>query len=322
MATVRAGRIAAMSVGASLTLVACMSGGGPRTGTGPSPIASPGPASLRIVFVLGEPTILYTAASDGSDAHALTDFGVEDPDWSPDGSMIAFDSEYADRSHIFTINADGTGLRQVTRGRGFEGHPSWSPDGKWFAVDRQFVHGPAGLFVASVPDGSMTRITTNPYEDGVDASPQYSQDGTRIVFIRSRPGGSAVWVANADGSQAHRITPWKMIAGHPWWSPDGSRIVFYDGGGSVSYGAGDSHIFVVNADGTALTQLTQGDNEADFHPSWSPDGRAILFTRYAFAPQSELFALYTMEPDGSRASLLYKSPAGDLNDASFAPLEA
>src|SRR6059036_1864864 len=87
-----------------MVFVGCTSGGGAPTGTGPSTIASPGPASPRIVFVLGAPPILYTAASDGSDAHALTDFGVEDPDWSPDGSMISFDSEYAGRSHIFTIN--------------------------------------------------------------------------------------------------------------------------------------------------------------------------------------------------------------------------
>jgi TolB protein len=304
-----------------MLLAACTSGGGTPTGS-PSAIVSHSQSStskLRIAFVLGQPTILYTTASDGSKAHALTDFGVEDPDWSPDGSMIAFNSEYAGESHVFTINADGTGLRQVTRGSAFEGHPSWSPDGKYLAVDRQFVDDPAGLFVASVRDGSMTRITTNRYDEGVDSSPQYSHDGTRIVFIRSRPGGSAVWVANTDGTQAHRITPWNMLAGHPWWSPDGSRIVFYDGAGSVSYGAGDSHIFVVNADGTGLTQLTHSANEADFHPSWSPDGHAILFTRYTFAPRSELFALYTMNPDGSAVSLLFKSPEGDLNDASFAP---
>jgi Tol biopolymer transport system component len=305
----------------AVLLAACSSSRGVPTRS-PSSVASHNPGSTssrRFVFVLGQRSILYTAASDGGDAHALTDFGVEDPDWSPDGSMIAFNSEYAGNSHVFIINADGSELRQVTRGRGFEGHPSWSPDGKDLAVDRQFVDGPAGLFIASVRDGSMTRISTNPYDEGVDASPQYSPDGTRLVFIRSRPGGSAVWIANADGSQANRITSWKMLAGHPWWSPDGSRIVFYDGGGSVSYGAGDSHIFVVNADGTGLTQLTHGDEQADFHPSWSSDGHAILFTRYTFAPQSEFFALYTMKPDGSAVSLLYKSPEGDLNDASFAP---
>jgi TolB protein len=306
-------------------MVACSSAKQAGSGT-PRPsdanIATGPVSSGRIAFVLGnQQTILYTAAPDGSDAHALTDFGVETPDWSPDGTMIAFNSEHAGNSHIFTINADGTGLRQVTRGDGFEGHPSWSPDGEYLAVDRQFTDTAAGLFVTSVLDGHMTRITTNRYDGGVDASPRYSPDGTRIVFIRSRPGEeSAVWVANADGSQAARITAWKMRAGHPWWSPDGSRVVFYDAGGSTHYGGGDSHIFVVNADGSGLQQLTQGDNVADFHPSWSPDGQTIVFTRYTFAPQSELFALYTMKPDGSGIALLYKSPAGDLNDASFAPL--
>lgn len=137
--------------------------------------------------------------------------------------------------------------------------------------------------------------------------------------MRTRDGLSAVWVVNADGSDPHQITPWKMKAGHPWWSPDGSRIVFYDGVDSVSYGAGDSHIFVIDADGTGLRQLTHGENAADFHPSWSPDGQTILFTRYRFGPQSELFALHTIRPDGSGVALLYKSPAGDLNDASSAP---
>lgn len=121
------------------------------------------PAS-RIAFVLGsETSFLYTATPDGSDAHALTDFGVEDPDWSPDGSMIAFNSERAGHSHVFVINADGTGLRQITSGDGYEGHPGWSPDGKDLAVDRA---GPSreheGIHILSVADGTITRITTNP----------------------------------------------------------------------------------------------------------------------------------------------------------------
>lgn len=166
----------------------------------------------------------------------------------------------------------------------------------------------------------MAKITTNPFgPQGVDVGPQYSHDGARIVFIRAQEAGSAVFIVNVDGSDPRRLTPWKMKAGHPCWSPDGSRIVFYDEGGSVSYGAGDSHIFVVNPDGTGLQQLTHGDNEADFHPSWSPNGQMILFTRYTFAPESELFEIYTMKPDGSGIALLYKTPAGDLNDVSMAP---
>jgi TolB protein len=314
----------AVAMAAVCMLAACGSGGEQSQSSPPAPAASvtgsTSPPAGRIVFTLDSLDSmgprLYTAAPDGSDRQVLTDFGVEDPDWSPDGSMIAFSSEKAGHSHVFTINADGTGLRQITRGDGFEGQPGWSPDGRYLAVGRTSADHTVGLYAVHVVDGSMTKITTNPYgEPDVDASPQYSHDGRRIVFIRSRPGQSAVWVVNVDGRDPHRITPWKMRAGHPWWSPDATRIVFYE---SVHI-PDDQHIFVINADGTGLQQLTDGDNEGDFHPSWSPDGQGILFTRYTFVPQSELFALYTMKPDGSGVGLLYKTPEGDLNDVSLAP---
>jgi TolB protein len=311
---------------ATLFLLAACSAKG-----GQSPASSPGPATSvksstspvlagRIVFTLdsldSKGTRLYTAAPDGGDRQILTDFGVEDPDWSPDGSMIAFDSERAGHTHIFIIDADGTGLRQITSGKGYEGHPSWSPDGTYLAMDWTFDDHTAGISAVNVADGSMTNITTNPYgEPGVDASPQYSDDGARIVFVRGREVGTAVFVVDVDGSDLRRITPWNMTAGHPWWSPDGTRIVFYD---SVRI-PDDQHIFVVNADGTGLQQLTDGHEEGDFHPSWSPDGQEILFTRYTFVPRSELFALYTMKPDGSEVRLLYKTLEGDLNDVSLAP---
>ena len=112
-----------------------------------------------------------------------------------------------------------------------------------------------------------------------------------------------------------------MRAGHPWWSPDDRQIVFNDGKGTVQPGSGESHIFVVNPDGSHLEQLTKDESAADFHPSWSPDGKTILFTRYAFSPVSTPFALYRMNPDGSDVSLLYSSPDGDVNDVSAAPTD-
>ena len=83
----------------------------------------------------------------------------------------------------------------------------------------------------------------------------------------------------------------------------------------MSRGEGDSHLFVVGADGSDLRQITSGPNEADFHPSWTPDGSRILFTRYEFAPVSMLFAIYSIATDGSDPTLVYQSDEADVNDA-------
>ena len=293
--------------GASLALVV----GGCESGESNAPIA----------FTL-ENGPLYTAASDGTGARALTDLPVYGtPAWSPDGTTIVFNGGEIDHGHLYTIRPDGTGRRQLTRGTANDPvDPAWASDAKHLAVGAAGKTGFDGdIAILTLSDGSVTKVTTGPADD---KSPQFSSDGKRIVFLREENGPpvtDTVWVVNADGSELHRLTPTSMKASHPWWSPDGTRIVFNDGAGSVTPGSGDSHIFVMNADGTGLRRLTHGKNSADFHPSWSPDGKTIFFTRYTFAPESRLFALYRMNVDGSGVSLVYQTADGDANNVSIAP---
>jgi TolB protein len=275
---------------------------------------------------------IYTVAANGSDLRQLVNIHAEYPAWSPDGSKIAFDngSTVAIRdwssaqSHIYIVNADGTGLTQATSGEGAEFTPAWSPDGRHIAVTGIGQAGsPPGIFVLDLATGEMHPITANPYAGYLDKEPGYSPDGTRIVFVRDRQlvdaGASrdqeALFVVGVDGGDLRRLTPWEAGVGTPSWAPDGSSIVFR-GGIVAPPPTGPSHIFVIGAGGKGMRQLTFGSKAASFWPAWSPDGRRVIFTRWAFAGPFEGFELHSMKPDGGSVAPILPFDSG-RNEASW-----
>jgi Tol biopolymer transport system component len=123
---------------------------------------------------------------------------------------------------------------------------------------------PANPGAASAP----VRLITSTKFDWVG---QYSPDGKKIVFISSRSGHPAIWVAHHDGSNAAQLTTFEApLIGSPRWSPDGQHILF------DSTLEGDFEVYRINADGGGLRRLTYGARNA--LPSWSRDGRWIYFT--------------------------------------------
>ncbi len=295
-------------------------------------------------------TDVFVMAATGGPSRKLTDCGAIpdcidalDPTWSPDGRLIVFEVERdGGRRSLYLINADGTGLRQLTF-HNDDCCTSWQPlpsppstEQSAFAANGEIWAGVGGgdgpSFVYSVePDGSGQTLlfsdgrdpnsppeTVNPEAVGQDYA--WSPDGSKVAFSGwSNPDQhaaySAIFVMNADGSGLTQLTPDKEVDSGPAWSPDGTRIAYAsDRTGPFSDGAGceesplcPGDIHVMNADGTGDVQLTD-DPADDSQPSWSPDGTRIAFVSGRDDPHGDVFV---MNADGTGLAQLTSEAAFD-----------
>ena len=231
------------------------------------------PDGKKLLFVRDFTAILMmnpdgsgqTMVVDGASAglSSITSF----PDWSPDGKKIVFRAIAKDSRNggdIYVINADGTGLTQVTTDPADDSSPAWSPDGTKiaFASLRNPVPGDVNyeIYVMN-PDGSnQTRLTNN---TGFDHSPAWSPDGKRLAFTSRRDGNFEVYVMNADGSNQTRLTNNPEQDSDAKWSPDGTKIVFMS-----SRDGSFGEIYSMNVDGTGPVNLTNNKGSFDMDPSW------------------------------------------------------
>lgn len=231
---------------------------------------------------------LYTMNIDGTDVRRLTTDGMRSNKmtpsyaaWSADGRHIAFprraDSSMI-RAQIFTIDADGTNLRNLSnQSVAFDWSPDWSPDGTRivFQSDR---HSPAtttccvtSLYVMNADGSDVRRLTTG----GNDKLPRWSPDGTTIVFNSDRAGSAVqLFVMNADGTNIRQRTS-VGTSRKAAWSPSGDRLVF-EGTRDAAAGGMGAGIYVMSADGSGQMVVSSGA-VMDMSPSWSHDGREIYF---------------------------------------------
>ncbi len=179
------------------------------------------------------------------------------------------------------------------------------------------------------PDGTQQVNLTN--DSGADRSAAWSPDGTKIAFVTTRGGDSEIYVMNADGTDPKNLTNHPDSDYFPAWSPDGAKIAFMtdreESGTarldvtpqpaiSISFNV---EIFVMNADGTGQTNLT--DHEAwDGYPSWSPDGARIVFETDRDRTDMMIMGIliedlgreiYAMDADGADPNRLSSNPADD-----------
>ncbi len=210
--------------------------------------------------------------ADGTNHHKAvngTDVGsgyIGGPAWSPDGTKLAFHVGPDGDSHIWTSNADGSNLTQLTFGAQSDYFPAWSPDGTRIAFESN-RQGGYDIYSMKADGSDVQQLTSM---DGPEELPAWSPDGSRIAFDNHPiTGGYQLWLMDADGSNQTKIFGNSSENDtSAAWSPDGTKIAF------VSDRDNDSHrkIWTINADGSNPTRVTNPSGGSDDYPSWGGAG--------------------------------------------------
>ena len=157
------------------------------------------------------------------------------------------------------------------------------------------------------PDGSNVALWTGGapkwiYDKAVEFEDYAPGGGRRVVVSSEQVQNLQLWALDLASGQRVQLTNFSAVAYDPVWSPRGNPIAF------VSPESGNDEIYVINADGSGLTQLTANEWQWDKHPSWSPDGGQIVFWSNRDSQRKQI---WVMGADGSNPRNLSNNEYND-----------
>jgi Tol biopolymer transport system component len=328
----RPAALAAARLKRVLAVVAAVCVGGLAAGVGPALAAFPG-QNGKIAFASdragnGNNDIWVMSPTGGKPVNLTPDSPAGDgfPNWRADGRKIVFQSNRETPGNpapegfespdfeIFTMNADGSDVRQITFNELDDEDPAWSPDGRRivFARDLDPVRGDVNydIFTMTASGAEERNITNDPAL--FDVAPNWSPSGRRIAFTSDRDGDAEIYTVNTDGSRVHRLTSNTSFDGYPNWSPNGQKIAFQSDRDDAE--PNQVEIYTMRTDGRDQRRLTF-HAFPDYTPAWSPNGCKIAYIGFPDVTAEDPFAnadVFTINVDGSDQENLTNDPRFDF----------
>ena len=251
---------------------------------------------------------IFVVQPDGSGLRKVSHSAVAVEDdqahWSPNGRWIVFDRCMSKGPcSVWLVRPDGSGQRRLSptcppnrppSACLDEAGPSFAPDGRhvvftlaWGSVKKtslgdEVEH--SAIATVDLEGKHLTILRQLPPYAGDLQAPRISPDGKLIVFDRynsafAHPaGGDALFISSISGGPARQLTPWRLSAGSPDWSPDSKQVLFKVGIPGVGELNPGSNLYEIGVAGTGMRQITNvGNSHYVLAGSFSPDGTSIVY---------------------------------------------
>jgi TolB protein len=264
--------------------------------------------ATKICYVVksGETFELQVADADGFSPQVVHRYKepIISPQWSPDGSQIAYVSFEQKKPIVYVLNVFDGSRKVLASFEGSNSAPAWSPDGKRLAVTLT-KDGTSQIYLMNVEGGEVNRLTFSP---SIDTEPNFSPDGRYLLFTSDRAGSPQVYRMRVDGSgEPERMSFEGGYNVSPRYSPDGKSFVF------IHRNEGRFNVALQDIATRQVQLLTSGN--LDQSPTFAPNGKMILY-----ASETKGRGILAAVSSDGRIKQRITAQAGDIREPAWGPL--